>query len=105
MAPPDVLELSRHCDAVIYFNENVSAFQIGATVRSLREDRGYNVVGVAGFPGSDQIVVLRDGALSSGGVFSESQLRQGAVGALIMREMGDRAPIRTASYNEASLNN
>lgn len=106
MAPPDVLELSHHCDAVIYFNENVSAFQAGATARSLRDDRGYNVVAVAGFPRDGQIVVLRNGAIAGNAQsFTQSQMLRGQVGVLIMREMGHPATIQTASLTEASFDN
>lgn len=106
LSPPDALELSHNCDAVIYFNENVSAFQAEAEADSLRHVRGYNVVAVAGFPADDQIVVLRNGAIAGNAQsFTQSQMMRGQVGSLIMREMGHPSTIQTASFTEASLNN
>ncbi|HAQ34932.1 MAG: hypothetical protein CMF74_09990 [Maricaulis sp.] len=106
MAPPDVLELSRHCDAVIYFNENVDSYHAEGEARVLRNARGYNVVAVAGFPGADQIVVLRNGVIAGEGQsFTQSQLLRGQVGSLIMREMGHPATVQTASLTEASYDN
>jgi len=106
IAPPEALALSGKCDAVIYFNENVSAFQAEAEADSLRHVRGYNVVAVAGFPVDGQIVVLRDGVIAGNAQsFTQSQMLRGQVGSLIMREMGHPATVQTASLTEASYDN
>lgn len=91
ISPPEAIELSNYCDAVIYFNENASAFQAEADARSLRDENHYSVVAVAGFPGvdADQIVVLRNGSISRGGIFTNSDMLRGAVRDYIRREMGD----------------
>ncbi|WP_420331708.1 hypothetical protein [Oceanicaulis alexandrii] len=105
ISPPDALELSHNCDAVIYFNENVSAYQAEGEARSIRNNEGYNVVAVAGFPAADQIVVLRNGDLAGARTFTQSEMMRGQVGTLIRREMGHPATIQTARLTEASFDN
>lgn len=103
LAPPDALALSNNCDAVIYYNEQVSDFRAQGYARALRNERGYDVIAVSGFPGENQVVVLRNGGLASVSPFSGDEM--GEVGAFILEEMGSPVPIRTAQVTEASFDN
>ena len=103
LPPPDALALSNNCDAVIYYNEHVSAFQAEGSARSFRNIEGYDVIAVRGFPGEGQVVVLRNGALAGNRVFDGDDL--GQVGAFILDEMDHRLPTRTAQVTEASFDN
>ena len=105
MPPPEVLELSHNCDAVIYYNESVSTYQAEGQARSFRNREGYDVVAVQGFPRPDEIVVIMNGRVEGGRAFTQSEMMRGQVGSLIMREMGHPATAQAASFREASFDN
>lgn len=95
----DVRELSNSCDAVIYYGDNISNDRIQSEVRVLRNSKGLDVIAVKGFSQEDSIAVLSNRRIIGGRVFSEADLYDGQVGAMILREV---APQRAEVTRESA---
>ena len=83
MSMKDAMALSKSCDAVIYYGNDISSIQAEADAEALRDYDGLNVVSVGGSPAADQVAVFINGQLH-GGMFTEAQMLQGQVGSEIV---------------------